>query len=401
VLSQSSDSFDRPGSVDRVLPFRWRLLCLALPLLLLIGVLSVVEWSVRRSRVFVTPLEFFVVAPEQHYTFKDRANVGIFEGDPWLFWKLKPNLRDVVWDFTLVSTNAQGIRREANVQPKPRGTFRVVCVGDSVTFGFRVPAVLRQDPNGYDRAQLPYPALMEAMLRAENPGRSVEVIPLAVPGYSSHQGLAWIRRDIAWLDPDLVTACFGWNDTCVRSQSDRDTMATDRFHAYARSLIGHSQALIYANRWWAARRASNPASPATALTARVPADEFVSNFREIAALAGKRKNPFVAIGPVYQNAIADPAAAARIAGYRRLLREAMTAEGIPYLEMPLLTEAGWPENEMLFGEAIHPSHLGHRVMARAILEFLSSRGLLAGMRVPPPSRRPVDGSADRTASARP
>jgi hypothetical protein len=79
----------------------------------------------------------------------------------------------------------------------------------------------------------------------------------------------------------------------------------------------------------------------------------------------------------------------------------MTAEGIPYLEIPILTEAGWPENEMLFGEAIHPSHLGHRVMARAILEFLSSRGLLAGMRVPPPSRRPVPGSSDRTASARP
>jgi lysophospholipase L1-like esterase len=133
----------------------------------------------------------------------------------------------------------------------------------------------------------------------------------------------------------------------------------------------------------------------------VPGDEFVNNFREMASLARKRKAPFVAIGPVYQNADADPGAAARIAQYRTLLREAMTGDGIPYLEIPILTEAGWPENKMLFGETIHPSHLGHRVMARGILEFLWSRGLLAGMRVPPMSRRPIHGSSDPRASARP
>jgi lysophospholipase L1-like esterase len=380
----------------------WRqLLYLVLPFLLFIGILSLVEWSVRRSTVFVTPLEFFVVAPDQHYRFKDRANVGIFEGDPWLFWKLKPNLHDAVWDFTLVSTNGQGIRREADVQPKGRGAFRIVCLGDSVTFGFRVPVVLPQDPTGYDRGRLPYPGLMEAMLRAENPARSIEVILLAVPGYSSHQGLAWLRRDLGWLDPDLVTACFGWNDTRARSDTDRDTMATDRFHVYARSLMAHSQALIHAKRWWAARQASSRVPAAAVLTVRVPGDEFVKNFREMAALTGKRKIPFVAIGPVYQNAIANPGAAARIAEYRTLLRQAMTADGIPYLEIPILTESGWPENKMLFGETIHPNHLGHRVMARVILEFLSSRGLLAGMRVPPPSRPPIRGSANPAVPAPP
>src|SRR5207244_2390109 len=71
---------------------------------------------------------------------------------------------------------------------------------------------------------LPYPMLVERWLRAANPGRSIEVVPLATPGYSSHQGLAWLRRDIGWLQPDVVTVCFGWHDIDLRGASDAQTM---------------------------------------------------------------------------------------------------------------------------------------------------------------------------------
>ena len=65
-----------------------------------------------------------------------------------------------------------------------------------------------------DLDALPFPAQLEQSLRASHPDRQIDVIPLAVPGYTSAQGLAWLRREIARLQPDAVIICFH-NDECV------------------------------------------------------------------------------------------------------------------------------------------------------------------------------------------
>ncbi len=112
----------------------------------------------------------------------------------------------------MLSTNAQSFRGDYPITTKPRGTLRIICLGDSVTFGYRVPVVWPDKPTEYHPAWLPYPMLLEKQLRDANLGRRIEVITMAVPGYTSHQGLAWLRRDIDYLEPDLVIASFGWND---------------------------------------------------------------------------------------------------------------------------------------------------------------------------------------------
>ena len=83
-------------------------------------------------------------------------------------------------------------------------------------------------PQDRDPSWLPYPARLEKRLRAANAGRTIEVIPLAVPGYSSHQGLAWMRRDLARYRPDVVTLLYGWNDVSLRGQADADAMKPER-----------------------------------------------------------------------------------------------------------------------------------------------------------------------------
>src|SRR5262245_25643262 len=166
--------------------------------------LAGVEGAVRATRPRLLPLDFFVTAPEQQAQLRDARRLRIFEGDPLLFWRLAPGLREVVWDQTPVTTNAQGLRYDHDVGAKPPGAFRILCFGDSVTFGFRVPLVFLKRPQERDPAWQPYNVRLEKALRAANPGRVVEVIPLAVPGYSSHQGLAWMRRDLARYRPDAV-----------------------------------------------------------------------------------------------------------------------------------------------------------------------------------------------------
>jgi lysophospholipase L1-like esterase len=367
-----------PTSLSR----RRRVLFLAAPYAALLGLLGLVEAGVRLLRPRVDPLEWLVAAPQQQAQLHDQRDVRIYEGDPRLFWRLRPGLQNVLWDLTRVSTNEQGLRYPRRIGRKAAGAFRIVCVGDSVTFGYRVPRVLPRSPDDFDPSWLPYPALVEARLRAANPGRAIEVVPLAVPGYSSHQGRAWLTRDIDELEPDVVTACFGWNDIGRRAVSDRDGMATQGAAVAARRIFMSSQALVRLGLWMRARGRAG-AGAATAGTMRVPREQYVENLIAIAQLARARHAAPVWIGPVYRDRVSHPPEGDDIAAHRAALRDAAAREGVAYLEIPELTEDAYPANDPLFEEHIHPNHKGHKRMAERLLAFLAEQQLLGDLKTAP------------------
>ena len=366
-----------PSAADA--PAARRFVFLAVPYALFALALAAVEGIVRATEPHVSRLDFFVTSPAQQAQLMDRQRLSIFEGDPLLCWRLRPGLRDVVWDQTPVTTNAAGLRYPRDVGAKAPGTFRILCVGDSVTFGVRVPLVFLKRPNDRDPAWRPYPARLEDALRAANPGRTIEALPLAVPGSSTHQGLAWLARDLGAYSPDLVLLQFGWNDTSLRSAADEEAMPTARAQVLARALVSRSQALMRAWRLWHRPGSAVLASPAS--VPRVPLPRFVENHLRMAALARANGAAVAVVGPVFRDPVEHPDEAARVRAYRAALRGAMAERGIPYVEVPELTEDGWPGNEKLFLEHIHPNHAGHRVLARALLAFLSHRRLLGGLEV--------------------
>jgi lysophospholipase L1-like esterase len=362
-----------------------RLLFLAVPYLALLALAIAIEIGVRILYPHVDSLEWLVTAPQQRAQIDDGRSVRIYEGDPLLFWKLIPSLDRVIWDLTLVSTNPQGLRYPRPIGPKAPGAFRIVCAGDSVTFGYRVPRVLPRSAEDVNPSWLPYPALMEAALRAANPGRVIEVIPLAVPGYSSHQGRAWLARDIAALQPDVVTACYGWNDIGRRAQSDRQMMPTSRLRVAARRVLAHSQAIVHLALWMRKPTSTVPAPASRALptTMRVSREEYVENLVKMARLARLRGAAPVLIGPVYRDRVSHPPEGDDIAGHRKALRDAAARDGIAYVEIPELTEDAYPGNDAYFEEHIHPNHKGHKLMAERLLRFLEEQHLLGDLVVRP------------------
>jgi lysophospholipase L1-like esterase len=364
-------------------PWPRRLVYLAVPFALFFAALFAVELVVRARMSPVSTLEAFVQAPEQRAGFADHYQFsGIFEGDPRLFWRVKPNLARVIWDFTPVSTNAEGLRYPRSVgAKKPRG-FRIVCLGDSVTFGYRVPTVWPERPESYDRGARTFSEILEIVLGKANPDREIEVVPYAVPGYSSHQGVAWARELLPRIKADVVIACYGWNDINLRARTDRQSMDTGRAQVWLRRLMAKSQALAHASMWWQRRGPARQGALLATATTRVTAAEYVENLSEIVALARRHGGAGLVLGPVYRDQLTIPDESTRISEHRRVLREALTKSGTPYLEIPELTEAGWPDNEFLFGEKIHPSALGHRLMAKRLLEAMSAGGMLAGLQAP-------------------
>jgi lysophospholipase L1-like esterase len=117
-------------------------------------------------------------------------------------WKDYP-----VWEIRL---NDEGYRVRGPLGPKRPSSVRIVCLGDSWTFGMNV--------NDDDT----YPARLERLLRREFPGLDVEVLNLGVLAYSSHQGLALMKSRVLGLEPDLVLLGFAMNDAKVAGYRDKD-----------------------------------------------------------------------------------------------------------------------------------------------------------------------------------
>jgi lysophospholipase L1-like esterase len=348
---------------------------------LFLGILAGIEVVVRAALPHVSALSLFVSSSLQQDGFTDSRNVTIFEGDPLRFWRVRPNLDRVIWDYTVVSTNEQGLRHAGPIGPKREGARRIVTLGDSVTFGYRIPVVFPKQPEDYDREALPYPLAMERDLRSANPNRDIEVINLASPGYTSHQGLAWLRRDIGKLEPDLVIACFGWNDINLRAATDREMMKTDWYHVALRRAGSASQAISHLVSW---RRKRQPpkATPFAGPVLRVPIEDYVENFLEIAELATTHGASIAVIGPVYRGFDNNPKESEHMTRHRDALRTAMQKAQIPYLEIPELTEQNRANNTMLFGEPVHPNKPGHRLMEVRLLEFLSRQEMLWDLSLP-------------------
>ena len=364
------------------LPLRRRLLYVAFIYAVFLIVLLLVEVITRVAFPRVESLDLFVATPQQQMQVANPQQASIFEGDPLLLWRLKPNLDHAIWDFTVVSTNAQHFRADYPIGAKPAGTFRIVCLGDSVTFGYRVPPVWPDKPKDYDPTWQPFPMLLEQELRKANPNRAIEVFPMAVPGYTSHQGLAWLRRDIDYLKPDVVIASFGWNDASVSDVPDRQAIDTRWFPVTIRWLIDHSQVFAHATRWLRSRNKPTKPVVAPAPVPRVSESEYTNNFAEIVKLARSRNAQVIVIGAPYRDSTTNPPEAQLMTSYRASLKSTMQQSQTPYLEILELTEAAGSVNQGFFGELIHPNHIGHRLMASELLKLMDQRHLLGDLKVP-------------------
>jgi len=100
-----------------------------------------------------------------------------------------------------VEINSRGLRdpREYSLE-KPRGTFRILVLGDSVTFGHG---------SVYEHT---YPYLVEQRLKQWRPDVRWEVWNAAEPGYNTSQELAQLYEVGPAYKPDLVVVGFYGND---------------------------------------------------------------------------------------------------------------------------------------------------------------------------------------------
>jgi len=102
-----------------------------------------------------------------------------------------------------VKINSYGFRDGDYDIQKPDGVYRIITIGDSITFGISLPA------------NESFPKRLEDSFRSQN--LAVEVLNLGVGGYDTSQEVAFLQKVGLQFHPDEVIVGYCMNDVGVRS----------------------------------------------------------------------------------------------------------------------------------------------------------------------------------------
>ena len=170
----------RVGWLDSITRKGWvvNILLAVLPLLTLIAILEL-------------SLQPFAETPKELTT--------IFMRDNELGWKLRPGSKDE-WGGASITINKKGLRGPELSYTKPPDVKRILFLGDSVTFGYKLKSY-----------QQTFPYLIENILRSKS-DYEVEAINSGVDGYSPWQEYIYLTNEGIKYQPDLIVVSFVLND---------------------------------------------------------------------------------------------------------------------------------------------------------------------------------------------
>ena len=120
---------------------------------------------------------------------------------------------------------------------KDQNVFRIVCMGDSSTFG---SGVYCEDT---------YPRVLERLLNNRYGEKKFETVNTGYTGYSSFQGLILLQQSVLKLHPDIITISYG---ICDNASPHGKVILTDKefydfnisFKGRMRELLLHSKIYI-------------------------------------------------------------------------------------------------------------------------------------------------------------
>lgn len=133
-----------------------------------------------------------------------RAIGATFLHDDYLGHVLNPGSK------TPYVINSLGFRGQEFPRQKEKNEFRIVIIGDSITFGW-----------GIKNEAATYPYYLQQFLQAQSRGESLyRVINAGVPSYTSLQAKQLLEQRILSLEPDLIIVMIGWNDLAYSFRSN-------------------------------------------------------------------------------------------------------------------------------------------------------------------------------------
>lgn len=269
------------------------------------------------------------------------------QADSKLFWTLKPEIKSMrvqgkigiyPIDFN-VNTNSKGMRdSELSSIKKAK---RILAIGNSCTFGVGV------------NDETTWPSQLETLLG----DKGIEVINAGVPGYTSFQGLRYLKDNGLALEPDVLIASFGFND--IRewaSYSDMET-AKNIEKQNLNKLLSHSR-LFYALSQMIQPKLKSKAGEKKR---RLNEKEFFTCIQEMISICKTNNIKIILLIWPYRYQMREPAGS--LTGYQPLIKIIAEKEQIAYIHLPDTFRLA---KEELFVDDIHANAIGCEKVAKAL-----------------------------------
>jgi lysophospholipase L1-like esterase len=238
-----------------------------------------------------------------------------------------------------VHINTLGMRGD---ELRRDGSTRVLALGDSCTFGWNV------------EGSESYPAVLERLLNRRAGTTRYQVLNAGVPGYTSYQGLVYLRERGLGLAPAIVVLGFGFNELVHLGDDETRLPRVGRLLPLLRTddfFLAHSR-LYRALRW-----KLDAAAPRD-LGYRVTPEQYGRNLRTMVGLIrthGAR--------PLLLDFFRYPVADTPDRRFPETLAT-VAAE----LDVPLVRYEG-PRFDV-----VHPTAEGYEILATRILDALEQAG---------------------------
>jgi lysophospholipase L1-like esterase len=317
---------------------------------------------------------------------ESRQLTTIFVRDSELGWKLKPNAEDV-WGEVPVKINGKGFIGPELDYTKPPGVKRILYLGDSVTFGYRLKDYRQSFPFRTE-------PLLERKLACE-----IETINAGIGGYSPWQEHILLSTEGVKYEPDLIVVCFVLNDVTAKfalfrfggggegyqlshtaSNALEKSLGSSSIYYFARKIGGKIR--FGSNVQQGAERKETldvadivyfPGRP----DVREAWDVTLENLEKIFIYAKEKDVPIVLA--VFPFAFQFYDVTGRSAPQRTVSAYALdngipTIDLLPLMSRRIVEEGRKPEDYFL--DTNHLSPIGSDVVAEILADFIHSEGLL-------------------------
>jgi lysophospholipase L1-like esterase len=189
---------------------------------------------------------------------------------------------------TPIRINAVGLRGPDFAMPKPPNVVRVICLGESSTFGF------------FDRDEFTYPALTAARAhKAAGRDGSFETINAGIPHANSDNMLAMMKGELLEYQPNVFTLYAGFNDAVLMMDENTTQSILRWLHGHIATYVVIKRAvaamggpLMY-SRWSGYLTDVDEASVDRQIALHV--SRYERNVRQMVALARQDRAKFVFI----------------------------------------------------------------------------------------------------------
>jgi len=265
-----------------------------------------------------------------------------------------------------IRTNSLGLRSAEVVQPKPAGAFRILALGDSVTFGWGL------------RGEDAYPSQLTSLLATLRPNQDFEVVNAGVSGYGTWQQALWLEETGLALQPDVVIVQAHLNDPSDNLWGTLGWQSSGRGWLAQHSKLAQLVQRVVGS---AAPRSSVPCAAdwkvGTDQVCWQRTEQLLSGLRSAAQDAGA--TTVLMPSPMrwqVEPGVRDMRAWVDAARYQDALRQYAQRSGWLFVDpLPAFRQAH-SSGQSLFLDVGHPNEAGQRLMAQELYNALDQAGAL-------------------------